>query len=198
MGLQLNFMRYLKILAIANLILFSFLSAGFCAQESKYKLQPLDVINITVHGQPDLSTKTRIASDGTITFPLVGIVKAGGLTTQELENNLKAALEKKYLVNAQVLVFIEEYRLRQISVVGEVNKPGKYDMPPERDLTLLEGIAMAEGFTKDAHTKGIKINRVKDGKETTIRVNANDIMAKGKKDVILEPNDIIVVPESFF
>jgi len=191
-------MRYLKLLAIAFFVIFNFLPVGFSAQDSKYKLQPLDVINITVHGQPDLTTKTRIASDGTITFPLVGVVKAGGLTSQELENSLKASLEKKYLVNAQVLVFIEEYRSRQISVVGEVNKPGKYDMPPERDLTLLEAIAMAEGFTKDAYTKGIKINRVEDGKETTIQVNANDIMTKGKKDVILEPNDIIVVPESFF
>lgn len=191
-------MKYLKVSAIALLVLSGFLSLGFCAQESKYKLQPLDVINITVHGQPDLATKTRIASDGTITFPLVGVVKAGGLTSQELENYLKTSLEKKYLVNAQVLVFIEEYRPRQISVVGEVYKPGKYDMPPERDVTLLEAIAMAEGFTKDAYTKGVKINRIENGKEKTIQVNANEIMTKGKKDVILEPNDVIVVPESFF
>jgi len=191
-------MKYLRNLTIAIFMLGVFLPAGLFAQSSKYKLQPLDVLTITVHGQPDMTTKTRINSDGTISFPLVGVVTAGGLTAQELEASLKASLEKKYLINAQVLVFIDEYRPRQISVVGEVYKPGKYDMPPERDLTLLEAVAMAEGFTKDAYTKGIKINRVEDGKEKTIQVNANEIMTKGKKDVILEPNDIIVVPESFF
>ncbi|MDD5165853.1 MAG: polysaccharide biosynthesis/export family protein, partial [Candidatus Omnitrophica bacterium] len=96
---------------------------------SRYKLQPSDVLNITVHGQPDLTTKTRVTSDGNISFPLVGKVKAEGLTVQELETNLRASLEDKYLVNAPVLIFIEEYHPRQVSVVGEVTKPGKYDMP---------------------------------------------------------------------
>ena len=179
-------------------MLLGFFPAVLFAQGAKYKLQPSDVLNITVHGQPDLTTKTRVSSDGSISFPLVGSVKAEGLTVQELEDSLKGALEKSYLVSAQVLVFIEEYHPRQVSVVGQVNKPGKYDMPPERDLTLLEAIAMAEGFTKDAYTKAVKINRIENGAEKTVQVNANDIMAKGAKDVVLQPNDVIVVPESFF
>lgn len=191
-------MKYLKILAITAFMLFGLSFSGLFAQGSKYKLQPSDVLTITVHGQPDLTTKTRITSDGFISFPLVGSVKAGGLTVKELEDSLKASLEKSYLVSAQVLVFIEEYHPRQISVVGQVTKPGKYDMPPEKDLTLLEAIAMAGGFTKDAYTKVIKINRIEKGEEKTLKVNANDIMAKGKKDVVLKPDDVVVVPESFF
>lgn len=170
------------------------------AQTSKYKLQPTDVLSISVHGQPDLTTKTRVSYDGYITFPLLGSVKAEGLTAQELEGTLKVELEKSYLVNAQVLVFIEEYHPRQVSVVGEVDKPGKYDMSQEKNLTLMEAIAMAGGFTKDAYIKNIKIMRKENGKQKTIKVDARDITVKGEKDkdIALEPDDVIVVPESFF
>jgi polysaccharide export outer membrane protein len=191
-------MRCLKYLIITVFLCLSLSSSRLFAQTSQYKLQPLDILNITVHDQPDLTTKTRVGADGFISFPLVGNVKAGGLTVEELENSLKASLEKSYLVSAQVLVFIEEYHPRQVSVVGQVTKPGKFNMPPEKNLTLLEAIAMAQGFTKDAYPKAIRINRVENGKETTLQVNANDIMSKGKKDILLEPGDVVVVPESFF
>ncbi|MGA2775240.1 MAG: polysaccharide biosynthesis/export family protein [Candidatus Omnitrophota bacterium] len=191
-------MKCLRDLIITLFLCLSLSSSVLSAQTSQYKLQPLDILNITVHGQPDLTTKTRVGSDGFISFPLVGNVKVGGLTVEELENSLKVSLEKSYLVSAQVLVFIEEYHPRQVSVVGQVTRPGKFNMPPEKNLTLLEAIAMAQGFTKDAYPKGIKINRVENGKEKTLQVNANDIMSKGKKDILLEPDDVVVVPESFF
>lgn len=170
------------------------------AATAKYKLQPSDVLNITVHGQPDLTTKTRVTTDGYISFPLLGKVTAGGLTVQELEESLKESLEKSYLVNAQVLIFIEQYHPRQVSVVGEVTKPGKYDMTEEKDMTLLEMIALAGGFTKDADIKNVKVMRQEDGKQKTIKVNVRDITVKGRKesDIVLKADDVIVVPESFF
>jgi len=170
------------------------------AATAQYKLQPSDIITITVHGQPDLTTKTRVASDGNISFPLVGTVKAEGLTVQELELSLKALLEEKYLVSAPVLIFIEEYHPRQVSVVGEVTKPGKYDMPQEKAMTLVEAIAMAGGFTKDAQIEKVKIMRTENSKQKVITVNVKEITIKGRqdKDVVLKPDDVIVVPESFF
>ncbi|MFA5410665.1 MAG: polysaccharide biosynthesis/export family protein [Candidatus Omnitrophota bacterium] len=189
--------------AVVFVLLFLFIVPA-CALSadtiSKYKLQPSDILNITVHGHPDLTTKTRVTSDGSISFPLVGKVKVEGLTVQELESSLKASLEEKYLVSAPVLIFIEEYHPRQVSLVGEVAKPGKYDMPQEKDMTLLEAIAMAGGFTKDALTQKVKIMRTEDSKEKVITVNAKEITLKGKKekDIILKPDDVIVVPESFF
>lgn len=171
-------------------------SAG--SADSKYQLKPGDVLNVTVHEQPDLTTKTRVTSDGVISFPLVGKISAKGLTVQQLEEELKAALEKDYLVDAQVLVFIEEYCPRQVSVVGQVRRPGKFDMPDERELTLLEAVAMAEGFTKDAYTKTVKIIRMEGGEQKTITVDAKKIMEQGDPDVVLKPDDVVVVPESFF
>ncbi len=184
----------------AILIIASILVPSAYSQSSEYKLQPSDVLNITVHGQPDLTTKTRVTSEGFITFPLLGKVKAQGITVRELEQELKTLLEKDYLVNAQVLVFIEKYNPRQVSVMGEVQKPGKYDIPPEKELTLMGAIAMAEGFTKDAEVNKVRVMRSEGGQKRTMEINTKDITDKGDKDkdIALEPDDIVYVPESFF
>jgi polysaccharide export outer membrane protein len=184
----------------AILLIVSAIAGLAYAQGSEYKLQPSDVLNITVHGQPDLTTKTRVTKDGFITFPLLGKVMAQGLTVRELEQELKTLLEKDYLVNAQVLVFIEKYNPRQVSVMGEVQKPGKYDIPPEKELTLMGAIAMAEGFTKDAEVNKVRVMRSEGGQKKTMEINTKDITDKGDKDkdIALEPDDIVYVPESFF
>lgn len=165
-----------------------------------YRLQPTDVIMITVHGHADLTTKTRVTADGYISFPLLGKVMAEGLTVIELEQDIKEALEKDFLVEAHVLVFIDQYRLRQVSVMGEVTKPGKFDMPTEKDMTLMEAIAMAGGFTKHANESQTKIMRTEDGKKRIIIVDVRLITEKGRQDVdiVLMPEDIVYVPESFF
>jgi polysaccharide export outer membrane protein len=176
------------------------LVVGFVFAQEEYHIQPMDVLTISVHGQPDMTTKTRVTTDGYISFPLLGKVMAGGQTVQDLEGSLKAALEKSYLVSAQVLVFIEQYHPRKVSLVGEVMKPGKYDLPEEKEITLLEAIALAGGFTKDASIGSIKIMRKENGKQVIIKVNVRDITVNGRKDkdIVLQPDDAIVVPESFF
>lgn len=189
--------------SITTLVIMLFvlgLAAASAAENTDYRLQPTDVITITVHGQPDLTTKTRVTSDGQITFPLIGKIAVQDLTVQELELKVKTLLEKDYLVSAQVLVFIEQYHPRQVSVMGEVNTPGKYDMPGEKDLTLMQAVAMAGGFTKHADITKTKVMRMENGEKKNIIVNAKDITEKGDqdKDIVLKPDDIVFVPESFF
>jgi polysaccharide export outer membrane protein len=169
-------------------------------EKSEYRVQPMDILNITVHGQPDLTTRTRVTADGFITFPLIGKVEARGLTVQELEQRIKVMLEKSYLVNAQVLVFIEQYHPRQVSVIGEVKSPGKYDMPGEKDLTIMQAVAMAGGFTKHADITNTRIMRIEEGQKKTIKINLKDITERGEKDkdITLQPEDIVFLPESFF
>ena len=169
--------------------------------QTKYKLNTADVLVISVYGQDDLLTKTRVGPDGYITFPLLGKVQATSLTAQELEAEIKRLLETDYLVSAQVTVFIEEYHPRQVSVIGEVNTPGKFDMPQERDLTLLDAIAMAEGFTKDALLNKVKVIRTSGtGGTDTMVVDVKAIINKKNEDnnIVLQPDDIVVVPESSF
>ena len=187
--------------AILPLLLFSIsVVAVAYSEKEEYKLQPTDIISITVRGQSDLATKTRVTSEGYISFPLLGKVQVQGLSLSEVEQKLKTLLEKDYLVSAEVLIFIEGYHAKQVSVIGEVKTPGKYDMPGEKDMSLMQAIAMAGGFTKHADITKTKIMRMENGAKKMIIINAKDITEKGQKDkdVALQPEDMIVVPESFF
>lgn len=177
--------------------LFISLQTSFAAG---YRLQAEDVLYITVHEQPDLTTRTRVTADGNITFPLLGVVKVAGLSVAELESKLTVLLKADYLVNPQVLIFIEEYAAKQVSVIGCVNSPGKYDMFHEKETTVLQAVAMAGGFSDIADINGTRILRKEDGEEKTIFVKVKDITQKGEKDkdLPLKPNDIVFVPESFF
>ena len=162
--------------------------------------QPTDVLSIIVFQQPDLTAKNRVSADGYISFPLLGKVYVKDLSADELAQKLKELLEKDYLVSAQVSVFVEQYHPRQVTVLGEVVKPGKYSMPTEKKITLMEVIALAGGFTKDAALNSTTVLRTENGKERVIKVRVKDITVKGQKenDIILDPGDIVNVPESFF
>ena len=169
-------------------------------QKPDYRLQPEDVLQITVYEQLDLTTKVRITSKGKIAFPLLGKVEAAGLTVSELDDKLTKLLAEDYLVSPQVSVFIEEYSVKQVSVLGAVKEPGKYDMYTERETTVLEAVAMAGGFSDVAKVNGTRVIRNENGEERAIPIRVTDITTKGmkEKDIPLKPGDIIFVPESFF
>lgn len=190
-----------KILLLAALLTTQagVLSLG-AQQKSDYRIQPEDILEIAVYEQSDLDVRIRVTFGGEIAFPLIGKIKAADLTVGELEEKITKLLAADYLVNPQVRVFIAEYHIKQISVLGAVKKPGKYDMYAERDTTVLEAIAMAGGFSDVANADGTKVIRTEDGKESSISVKVSNITKKGQKDkdIKLEPGDIVFVPESFF
>lgn len=165
----------------------------------EYKIGPQNVLQIDVYYGRDknLERKVRVSSTGYINFPLLGEVEVSGLTVNEAAKKLTELLEKDYLVNPQVSIFIEEYST--VSVIGQVTKPGTY--PIKGRLTVVEAISLAEGFTKIAAPNGVKVLRTNpDGTKTTMNVKAGDIINGGKKedDIQLQSGDIVTVPESFF
>lgn len=169
------------------------------SSQKEYTIGPENVLMIDVYYGRDknLSRKVRVSSKGFITFPLLGEVEVGGLTVADLEGKLTDLLEKDYLVNPQVSVFIEEYST--VSILGQVKKPGSYEIKGK--LSVVELISLAGGFTKIAATNDVKIIRTNpDGRKNTIKVKVNDIINKGREeeDVWLKPGDIVTVPESFF
>lgn len=116
--------------------------------EQDYILGPGDLIDITTFelmlpGQPYL-TRQRISQSGQITFPYLGTIKCGGLTTRGLEEKLSDLLEPDYLADPQVTVFVQEYRNLNVSVLNGVMRPGIYPMS-KQDMTLLDLVAMAGG-----------------------------------------------------
>ena len=165
-----------------------------------YKVDAGDVILITVHEQPDLTTKTRVSSEGYITFPLLGVLHVKDFTVGEIEEKIRVLLEKDYLVNPQVNIFIEDYRAEKVFVMGFVNRPGEYELFKDRKTTVLEAITMAGGFKEGAAQNGTKVIRLEGDEEITLQVKVTDITKKGDKakDIQIQPGDIIVVPESFF
>ena len=169
------------------------------SDQSGYQIGPENVLMIDVYYGRDkeLSRKVRVSSKGYITFPLLGEVEVSGLTVAELEKELTRLLEKDYLVNPQVSVFIEEYST--VSILGQVEQPGSYEIKGK--LTVVELISTAGGFTKIADTNNVRVMRTKpDGSKETIRVKAWDIINRGKEEdnLQLQPGDIVTVTESFF
>lgn len=166
----------------------------------EYRIQPEDILQITVFEEPDLTTKARVATNGEIHFPLVGSLYVAGLSVTKLQEQLTRLLAQDYLVNPQVQVFIESYHAREVFVTGSVNKPGAYPLPAGKVTTLMEAITLAGGFHERAAVNKTRIIRIENGQEKTINVKANDIIKKGdkSKDVEVRPNDVIFVPESFF
>lgn len=166
----------------------------------EYRLQPEDVLHITVYEEPDLTTRVRVTGSGEINFPLLGRIAVTGLSVLEIQEKITGLLARDYLVNPQVQVFIETYHSRSVFVTGAVDKPGSYPLPTGKPTTLMEAVTLAGGFTEDAAVNSTRIIRIENGRETTVNVKANDIIKKGdkSKDVEVRPNDVVFVPESFF
>ena len=111
-----------------------------------YVLGPEDVVIIEVFNVPELKQTVRVENDGTIWVKLLGRVKAAGLTTTALREELESAWGKDYLENPKVVVFVREFHGRPVSVIGAVEKPGIYQLPGQR--TLIEVLSMAGGLLK--------------------------------------------------
>ncbi|MFB3855540.1 MAG: polysaccharide biosynthesis/export family protein [Vicinamibacterales bacterium] len=127
------------------------------AQAGSYVIGPQDVLLITVWDQPDITGKYTVEADGSFTFPMIGRVKAGGLTLRELEAELKKRLSPDYLKNPQVSVAVEQYHSQRIFVVGEVRSPGP--MPLTGDMTLIEAIARAGSAMPTASGEVLVVRR---------------------------------------
>ncbi len=164
-----------------------------------YKINAADLVQVTVFAQKDLDREARVSQNGTISLPLVGTVKLGGLGVIEAEALLAEKL-KDYLVNPQITLFIKEYGNKKIFVLGEVKKPGSVDLPTEAKLTVVEAITLSGGFTPIAAPNRTRVMRMVGGKSQTFTVEITAITHHGQKqkDISLEPNDVIYVPQSYF
>src|SRR5688500_7552158 len=117
------------------------LASQLPAQPTNYVIGAHDVLTIAVFDQEDLGGKYPVDADGTFTFPLIGRVKAGGLTLRQLETELRRMLMDGFFKNPQISVAVEQYRSQRIFIVGEVRNPGTYPLTGE--MSLIEAISRA-------------------------------------------------------
>lgn len=166
---------------------------GPTTEERSYMIGPDDLLQIVVWKNESLSKEVRVRPDGKITLPLINDVQAGGMTPSILRDVISKRLEKFVEVSG-VTVIVKEINSSKVSVLGQVRKPGIY--PLRSDLTVLDAIAMAEGFNEFAAPDRMVIIR-KNGKETHwIKVNYSDILqgrVSGDR-LFLASGDTLVVP----
>ena len=166
---------------------------------ANYQISPGDVVAIKVFREPDLDSQQRISKDGTINFPLLGVVKLAGKTTNEAAAHLAGLLDKDYVHHPQVSVSISTYNKVHFTVLGQVTTPGTYDIPDEQAIDLLSAIARAGGFTRLAQPKKVTVRRLINGQEDAFTVDVERMMRDNQVGrFIIQPNDTISVPERFF
>ena len=117
---------------------------------------------------PDLSKEVRVDDGGNITLPLIGTVRAAGMSASELEQSIASLLEKDYMHNPQVNVFVKESTSNKVTVSGAVNKPGVYQL--STDTTVTQAIAMAEGVNRLAIKDTVTVFR--NGRPFTVQLEA--------------------------
>ena len=151
-------------------------AAGGGSPGDSNKLGPNDRLRVTVFGQPTLTGEYTLDGNGVLAFPLIGNVPANGVTTNQLQQAIAAKLEPDYLLNPNVSA--EIVTRRPFYVIGEVQKPGNY--PYVSDITAVNAIAMAGGFTRRARKNDFYIRRLdKDGKTVRIEANAGTVLQAG-------------------
>ena len=155
-----------------------------------------DIFEVKVFGEPDLAGIYRVSSDGQISFPLVGKVKAEGLSSTALSDLLTARLKDGFLKDPQISIFVKEYNSKKVFVFGDVQKPGTF--PYEDDMTIIQIITIAGGFQKTASKNKVSVTRIEDGVEKRVFLSVEDIGRGKEKNFFLKPGDIVFVPESLF
>lgn len=169
------------------------------APASSYVLSPNDQVLIEVFQEDDLRTNTLISKDGTIDFPLIGNVKIGGLSQSQARDKISEMLERRFLVSPQVSLSVIKFAAKRFTMLGQVSRPGSYDIPDQETIDLLEAIAMAGGYTRSSESTKITVKRNVNNSEQVFTVNAKK-MAKEPQSprFIVLPGDTITIPESLF
>ena len=166
-----------------------------------YQLGANDQVAVEVFGEDDLRTNGRLNAEGNLSLPLLGSVRLGGLTLTQAAARLTELYGRDYLVNPKVNVTLVGYARRRFTVLGQVNRPGSYEMPEGNPggVDLMEAIAMAGGYTRIAAPDRISIRRRREGgNDQILKVNGKRV-AKGEGgNFTVVPGDTVTVGESIF
>jgi len=155
---------------------------------------PGDTLYMTVFGQPELAAQVTVGAEGDITVPFLGAITASGQSPAAIGRLIAEGLEKKgYLRNPQVSIEVVKVRSRIASVLGEVERPGRY--PLEGRISLLELLAMAGGPKPDAADNAVVLRRNGEEKPTRLEVRIANRQSPGREieDLALQPGDVVYV-----
>jgi polysaccharide export outer membrane protein len=208
-------LRVCKRAFIFSAVLFFFFAAAFsafsshalCADTSvpvseniespfAYVIGPQNVLQIKIFGDASTNQIYRVDELGLIKHAFLGSVKIGGLSVSQAEELIEKKLSGDYIIDPRVTIFVLEHS--RFSVIGEVKRPGTYEI--QGKVSIIEAISLAGGFSTVANQRGVKIIRKKDGTESTIDVDSTRVTQQGdtSANVFIEADDVVVVSKSFF
>ena len=158
---------------------------AYAPHDEPYRLDAGDRLRIVIYGQEGLTNTYAVDAGGSITMPLIGAVRARGLTPAELAASVTAQLKKGYLREPYVAAEVESYR--PFFILGEVAAPGQYPYVP--NMTVESAVAIAGGFTPRAQRGSVKLTRSSEG---------GTAQAQVPPGTMLKPGDTIVIGERWF
>ena len=161
-----------------------------------YVLKPSDVISLDVYQEPDLNKEVRIEADGTVSLALIGKVKLAQMTVAEAQSLITDLYDRDFLVEPQVNVLVISFSPKFVRVLGHVGSPGMVDIPPDKDLSLIDAITQCRGVSRLGDDRKLTITRTdSDGQTKAFEVNFRKIKRGESKDYNLQEGDIIYIPE---
>lgn len=170
--------------------------AGVQGRSAEDRIGVDDVFDVRVYGETELSGGFRVATDGTIDYPLTGRLLVAGLRSGEVQELLVTKLKDRFLKNPQVTVTIKERNSQKIIIFGQVTKPGQVGYYP--NMTIVDAIASAGGFTGIAAKNSVNLRREIGGKIETHIYPVADISEGRSQNVMVLPGDVLVVDERVF
>jgi polysaccharide export outer membrane protein len=179
-------------------------AAGAPKKAKPYKIANTDRLRIAIVQEDELTSIVRVDAKGCVNLKYLGEVVLAGLMISDAEKAVEVAYrEGRYLRNPQVTINVEEYAQREVSIQGEIRNPGRYPLPAETVMTVLDLVTRAGGFNDTAKGTEVKVTRfTPDGRVAKVFVVNVESIIKGKgarkaddTSLELEPGDVIFVPQ---
>jgi polysaccharide export outer membrane protein len=163
------------------------------ADDPNYSIAPEDVLTIDVWKEPEISRTVPVRRDGKISLPLLNDLQAAGLTPTQLSVEIVERL-RATIVHPQVTVIVAQMSSLRVYILGQVTRAGAYPLVP--DMTVMQALSIAGGFTPFANLKKIYVMRSENGVSHIFPMNYKEVIRgrKTQQNIPLKPGDTIVVP----
>jgi len=164
-----------------------------------YRLTANDMLDFRVFQESEMDSVVRLSGDGQAGFPLIGMVQLSGKTIAEATAELQRRYRDGYLVNPQISLTIRQYAKRSFTILGQVQKPGSYEITGNEGIDLLQAVGMAGGYTRIADPGKVTVKRRTNGSERVIKVDAKRMARDDATESFsIRPGDTITIGESIF
>jgi polysaccharide biosynthesis/export protein len=178
---------------MALMLIIAFGNSAIADAPARYRIQPGDVLIVSVWKEQDMLSEVLVRPDGGLSFPLAGEIDAAGRTVDEVRQALDERLQK-FIPNAVVTVAVKQIGGNRVYVIGKVNRPGEFAFT--RPIDVMQALSLAGGTTSFAALNDIRILRRENGKQRSIEFRYGDVEIgrRLEQNILLQSGDTVVVP----